>query len=165
MINLGAFARSAIQPSRLASGRAQACVHANHRIRKGCRPCFYLAHADGEPRIPLLSSHNLTRASSAGSTTLSGTRNGGTRYCRLLASNPRHRTVSQDTKSARRIHTHIWMAANDIRALTNSSLPGQVGARRSLQHVRTGSDFGLVWSGADSVERTAIETTNPPVCA
>lgn len=57
------------------------------------------------------------------------------------------------------------MAANDTRALTNGSLPGQVGARRSLQHVRTGNDFGLVWSGADSVERTAIETTNPPVCA
>lgn len=48
------------------------------------------------------------------------------------------------------------MAPNDTRALTNSSLPGQVGARRSLQHVRTGSDFGLVWSGADSLNEQPL---------
>ena len=40
-----------------------ACVHANHRTRKGFQPCVYLVHASGEPGIPLLSLHSLTRAS------------------------------------------------------------------------------------------------------
>lgn len=172
LLNLGAFAvgtqrHSAFEAS-LASGRAEACVHANHRIRKGCRPCVYLAHADGEPRIPLLSSHNLTRASSTGSTKRHAP---PTAEHAIAGSLRRIPDIAMSLRTQSRPDQFIIrtsgrpMAPNDTRALTNSRLPGRIGARRSLQHVRTGSDFGLVWSGADSIERTAIETTNPPVCA